>query len=90
MQYMLYISFAKKCDKVNIHFLILFFFLLVFIGVPQGSILFSSFWFTFNNPPNYRASPVKQFSNDILLFFIAHNVNTLTNELNSNLKNKSE
>ena len=43
-----------------------------------------------NNPSNYIVPPVKQFSDDVLLFYIAYNAKISANKINSNLKSKSE
>ena len=63
----------------------------ILIGVPQGFMLcFLFFLIYINNPSNYAVTPVKRFPDDILLFLIAQNAKNSTNELNSNLKSKSE
>ena len=62
---------------------------LAFIGASQGSILCLLFFLIYIiNSSNYAVSPFKQFQDDLLIN--PHNAKTSANELNSNLKKKSE
>ena len=60
---------------------------LVFLGVPQGSILCPIFFLIcIDNLSNHTVSAVKQLAADNTLFFIGHKAKTSADELISHLK----
>ena len=56
---------------------------LVFLGLPQGSILCSLIFVIYiNNLSNHIVPTIKQLAADDVLFFIVYNAKTLADEIN--------